>query len=82
MVELPDDSELRALLAGKISRARERQITELLSKNAELQRRLERLSGETDFREDFALSEERRNSTEIEEPAANPVRVGKFESWT
>ncbi len=52
----PDDAELRALLAGEISVAREREIGDWLEHDSDLRDRLSHLSGEADFPDAFGSS--------------------------
>lgn len=52
----PGDAELRSLLAGEISAAREREIADWLEGNAELRDRLAELSGEANFSDEFGAA--------------------------
>jgi len=53
MNDLPTDAELRELLAGRMHREREDEISALLDDHPELQQRLDKLSGADEFTEEF-----------------------------
>lgn len=92
MNDLPTDDELRELLAGRMHREREEEISALLAEYPELQRRLEQLSGAEDFSEEFQThsGEHRPPETDLSEPFQSALlvpsekdgsigRIGKFE---
>ena len=92
MSDLPTDDELRELLAGRVHREREAEISALLAESAELRRRLEQLSGAEDFSEEFQTHSGEHNPPETAptEPFQSALlvpsdrddslgRIGKFE---
>ena len=79
----PTDSELMALLAGKLKEDREAEISAQLDSDPDLQKRIEALSGSANFGEDFDTAGYEDRSTSIagsyRDFLDQSQRLGKFE---